>query len=88
MILNIFPSRFTGTSIAIVTLGGSLLGSFANFMLGILGDAFDTDANPRVSGYLLSTILMISFIGSGIFYLISGKLYKNRMKRQADSDLS
>jgi hypothetical protein len=44
-----------------------------------LGNAFDADNNPRVNGYILGTVMMVSLIGSGAAFFISGIHYKKFM---------
>ena len=53
MIQWIFPAEIIGMAIAVFSLWGGFSGALSTFLLGLLGDEFNTDDNPKTAGYLL-----------------------------------
>jgi len=54
---------------------GATSGSLATFVLGLLGDKFDTNNNPERFGYILSGAVLTSYIGCIPFFLLNAKHY-------------
>lgn len=76
MIQNIFPAEIIGTANALFGLMGGLSGALSNFLLGLLGDHFNTDDNPQAAGYLLTSCLAISYLGCAPLFVITGIKYR------------
>eukprot|EP00347_Sterkiella_histriomuscorum_P006068 403354189 len=86
---RIFPSEFQGLAIAIFTLFGASAGALATYLLGLIGDKFQTKDYPERSGYCLTAFVLFSyctccpmFIWASIEYekMIKGRQEKEKMK--------
>ena len=53
MIQWIYPAEVIGLAVAIFGLCGGFSGAISTLLLGVLGDHFKTDDNPKTAGYLL-----------------------------------
>jgi hypothetical protein len=56
---------------------GSLAGSMSTYALGAVGDAYNVKKEPQIIGNVLGSILVGTYLISGILFMISGKLYSN-----------
>lgn len=54
MVQGLFPAQIVGTATAVLSFAGGISGAISNILLGALGDAFGTDEDGRVAGYLLT----------------------------------
>mmetsp|Transcript_1220 Transcript_1220/g.1103 ORF Transcript_1220/g.1103 Transcript_1220/m.1103 type:complete len:317 (-) Transcript_1220:13-963(-) len=83
----LFPSEIVGTGTAIFNFTGGIAGAISNVLLGALGDAFDTDENSRISGYLLTGSFAISYIGCAPLLIISGLMFRNFVFKQRTASI-
>jgi len=76
MIQDIYPSEIVGTATALFGFSGGIAGAISNILLGLLGDAFNTEENSRVAGYLLTGAFGISYLGCAPLFIIVGFMFK------------
>ena len=60
---------------ALLSFIGSICSAIIVQILGVLGDSFEINDYPERSGYILGTILLITFAGSCPLFLIAGHSY-------------
>jgi len=56
-------------------LTGAVSGSLATYVLGVLGDKYQTDIYPERFGYILSGAVLLSYIGCIPFFLLNAQEY-------------
>lgn len=79
---KIVDSQIQGLAVAIFQLTGAASGSLATYLLGVLGDNFDTNSNPKLYGKILGTAVLISYLGCIPFFLVNAKEYEKIINEQ------
>ena len=79
---KIVDSQIQGLAVAIFQLTGAASGSLATYLLGVLGDHFDTKTNPKLYGRILGVAVLISYLGCIPFFLINSKEYAKIIQEQ------
>ncbi len=81
---RLFPSEFQGIAIAIFTLMGALAGALATYLLGLIGDEFETKKYPERSGYCLTAFVLFSYCTCCPMFIIASKEYEKFIKTKED----
>ena len=63
MIQSIYPAELVGAATALFCLSGGISGASSTLILGILGDSYHSNSNPNATGYLLTILVGISYLG-------------------------
>ena len=69
-----------GLAVAIFMVTGATAGSIFTYLLGVLGDKYDTDNYPERQGYIMGTAVLISYLGCIPFFLLNAKEYAQNIK--------
>ena len=89
---NMFPSEYQGLAIAIFNLAGSITGTIATLLLGLLKTKFNTDCsdectdlqeeeNAKMDGYILCAAVLVSYLTCGPLFIISGNKYGEQLEK-------
>ena len=82
MILSLFPAGLSGTSIAIFSLFGSSMGAISSYVLGVLGDKYETAIHPDLAGYFLGGFCTVSYIGCALPFIFAGYMFKKYVRNK------
>lgn len=83
MLPTLFPAEYSGVAISVFLLAGSAAGAISNYLLGYLGDKYETAIYPDRAGNLLTIFVGVSYLGCGIPFIIAAFLYKKEVLKQA-----
>ena len=79
MLLDVTDPKTQGLTVNVYFLFCMTAAMISTALLDVLGQAFDTENDPAMAGYILGIAMMASLIGSGIAFLISGFHYRKFM---------
>ena len=85
MLLDVTDPKTQGLTINVYFLFCMCAAMISTAVCDALGNALDAAENPAVNGYILGTTRMISLIGSGTAFFVSGIHYKRFMDGGAQS---
>ena len=87
MVQTMFPSQIIGTATAVFGFTGGIAGALSNILLGALGDYFKTDKNAKISGYLITGCLGISYIGCAPLFVLAGFMFRSFVFKERKSSI-
>lgn len=79
-LLDVTDQKTQGLTVNVFFLFCMIAAMISTAACDFLGVALGAEENPRVNGYILGTVMMISLIGSGIAFYRAGVHYKRFME--------
>lgn len=80
MLLDVTDQKTQGLTVNVYFLFCMTAAMISTATCDFLGNYLGADEDPRINGYILGVVMMISLIGSGISFFISGIHYKRFMQ--------